>query len=609
MKKKSNDIYILLPAILIFALLPMFMWGFTFYSTLSDYPWHPTEQTYMADYFLIGKMYVLLLCAAYMLIVLIYKAFKQRESLRFIKHFAPLFVYAVLCILSTIFAKDHKIAFNGTDEMFETIYVLLGYVIVTYYVAITVKTEDAAKILFNSFLVGTGVVFTIGTFQAFGLDPFETKLVRTILAASVDGLRAEDISVVNQGSTFSTLYNPNYNGVFVSMALPIFLVFFLLSKGIKQRLLYAFLTAVSIVFLYGSRSNAAFLVAGVIVVIVVFFLRKPIFKYWYVVIPMFAAFVCTFLLINSYRDGSFINEIKNSFKIQATEPSPLKHIETGDESVDVYYNDDVLKIYLFLSETGDLQGFTFTDDKDNLVEHTVNEENLTVTFLDERFPFKLKPVIYNGVQFPTDNGWDVRDAIAFTLTADSKKWNFTYDMNNETYYYVNEFGKCDKMFDSSSAIFTNYPNLFSKRGFIWAKTIPMLKDTIFIGAGPDNYAVAFPRNDYIDFSVFGEGFILTKPHCMYLQIATQTGVLSLLALLVFYAIYFIGSVKLYIKNDFKSFTSKLGVAILIATIGFMITGISNDSMIVTSPVFYGLLGLGVAVNHMEKENKKEISAN
>lgn len=601
MKNKSQNRYILLPAILIFALLPAFILGSTYNSELTDFAWH-SQQTLKADYFLLCKMTLFLICSAYMLIILIYKLATQRHELKFTKDFLPLFIYAFLCILSTIFANNRSIALSGADDMFENIFVLLGYVIVTYYVANTVDTEQAAKTLFYSFLIGTGIVFTIGAFQAFGLDPFASKLVRGFLASTIDGLRAEDISIAMKGATFSTLYNPNYNGVFVSMALPIFLVFLLLSKGIKQKLLYLFLTAISVIFLYGSRSNAAFLVVGVLVLMVVFFLRKTIFKYWYVAVPVFAIFIATFFIVNAVRGNIFLNEIKNSLQITAEEPKALSHIDAGDECIDICYKGENLKVYMITDANDNFADIIFKDSDSNILESSIDTSTLTYTIADKRFPFAVTPFIYTDLLFPVEDGWENRDAISLQFTIDGMKWAFTYDTVNETYYYITVFGKCDKTFDAPSALFTNHPSLFTRRGFIWSKTIPLLKDSIFLGYGPDNFVTVFPHNDYVDYNLFGfAGSIMTKPHCLYLQVATQTGILSLLALLTFFVMYFISSLKTYFKNDFTSFSSKLGVAILIAVCGYLITGLTNDSMLVTSPVFYCLLGLGIALNGIVKK--------
>ena len=89
---------------------------------------------------------------------------------------------------------------------------------------------------------------------------------------------------------------------------------------------------------------------------------------------------------------------------------------------------------------------------------------------------------------------------------------------------------------------------------------------------------------------------------MYLQIGVQTGVLSLIAFLVFYAIYFFQSLRLYLGGRFESFAAQAGVGIFIGTVGYMVCGISNDSMITVSPVFWTLIGIGFAANALARKN-------
>ena len=99
--------------------------------------------------------------------------------------------------------------------------------------------------------------------------------------------------------------------------------------------------------------------------------------------------------------------------------------------------------------------------------------------------------------------------------------------------------------------------------------------------------------------------MISKPHCWFLQVGVQTGVLSLLALLVFYGMYFVQSIRLYSKKISDSYLSQVGVAILVGTIGYMIAGLTNDSSITVAPVFWGVIGLGITVNIMVKNQRKQ----
>ena len=64
--------------------------------------------------------------------------------------------------------------------------------------------------------------------------------------------------------------------------------------------------------------------------------------------------------------------------------------------------------------------------------------------------------------------------------------------------------------------------------------------------------------------------------------------------------YFISSIKLYIKCKFKSYCSQVGIAILVASVSYMVVSFANDSTLTVAPVFWGLMGLGISVNRLAK---------
>ena len=90
--------------------------------------------------------------------------------------------------------------------------------------------------------------------------------------------------------------------------------------------------------------------------------------------------------------------------------------------------------------------------------------------------------------------------------------------------------------------------------------------------------------------------MFTRPHNFFLQMGIQTGAISLLAFLVFYGMYFGGSCIRCAYNQFKRMEEWMGFAAFLSTIGFMASGLANDSLIIVTPIFYVLLGMGMAIN-------------
>ena len=138
----------------------------------------------------------------------------------------------------------------------------------------------------------------------------------------------------------------------------------------------------------------------------------------------------------------------------------------------------------------------------------------------------------------------------------------------------------------------------SNRGYIWGHTIPLLKSNLVIGSGPDNFPLIFPQNDFLAKANISMDVntVVDKPHNLYLQIATNTGVLSLLSLLTLWGIYIISSLKLYSNITFDSLDKYIGGSALISIIGYLTAGMFNDSVNSIAPIFWILLGLGVSIN-------------
>jgi O-antigen ligase len=138
----------------------------------------------------------------------------------------------------------------------------------------------------------------------------------------------------------------------------------------------------------------------------------------------------------------------------------------------------------------------------------------------------------------------------------------------------------------------------SNRGYIWSRTVPVLKKTILLGYGPDTFPIYFPQYDYLGkLRNYGVGgMFVDKAHNMYLQTAMNSGVISLLALLSLFGIYFVSSIRLFIREKFEAFLPCAGLACFTAFCGYVFAGLFNDSTISVAPVFWVIFGLGIGIN-------------
>ena len=83
---------------------------------------------------------------------------------------------------------------------------------------------------------------------------------------------------------------------------------------------------------------------------------------------------------------------------------------------------------------------------------------------------------------------------------------------------------------------------------------------------------------------------------MYLQTWVQTGLFSLLCMIIFYCIYFVQSIRIYHNYRKNNLFWNIGFGIFLGTFGYMLIGFFNDSSITVAPLFWVLLGCGIAFN-------------
>jgi hypothetical protein len=190
----------------------------------------------------------------------------------------------------------------------------------------------------------------------------------------------------------------------------------------------------------------------------------------------------------------------------------------------------------------------------------------------------------------------------FQVTLDDMAWNFVC-VSGEGYYYVNSAGKLAKYKNADTAnLFRD--DAFSGRGAIWNDTIPLLLRHFLVGSGANTFVFEFPQDDYVNMRrVFGDNNFNVKAHSLYLQQGVETGVLGLVALLIFFAWYIVRSAKIYRRANLKESVTWVGIGLFAAVVVYLIAALANDSNVCTAPVFWVVLGLGFAVNRIVSESE------
>jgi hypothetical protein len=530
-----------------------------------------------------------------MLLLIFWKGFIEKKSVKFIPIFIPLFIYGILAILSTFLSDYPSLGLKGISGHFESIFVIIGYCFLVYYAFLFIETEEDIRFIFKYFLAGILIMMLLGVLQVTGNDFFATTIGKKLYLPKKYWNHLESfISTFGPKRVYMTLYNPNYVGVYISLILPFIVGLLLTEKKIKTIFIYLFAALGLFVCLIGSESKAGFISLFIALLFALIFYRRYIFRNIKITLLLIGIVIISVIGFKS-TVLSTINQVVNNLNItdQKTEFS-LTDIKTQDVITFTYKGNNLI---VDLDKTDENVSITMKDESGKDITSTLDANTGTFTITDVRFSgITVTPVVYDSV-------------LCTQLNIEGRNWIFSNQLGDETFYYLNDFGRFDKINKADSSIFTGYEHFASGRGYIWSRTIPLLKDNIILGSGADTFTTQFPQQDYVYRTNMAYNTqIMTKPHSLYLQIGVQSGVVSLIAFLMFFIVYFISCIKIYINGRFDNYFKRVGIAIFIGIVSYMISGITNDSTITVAPIAWALIGIGIACNYKVKEQtNKEVN--
>ncbi len=580
---------LLLPLMLIVSLIPIIVKMHTFSTNLTGYDWAP-NQKYAVDFFLYYKQWCFVIISSVLIIIIGLRGVFDKKTLKFTKIFYPLFTYGTLSLISTIISKYRLFGFSGYIEQFENVFCIIGYVLVIYYCYLIIESEYELRLLINALAVGALLVGIFGTFQFLGFDYFNNKLFQSFIFQTGTDMSTLDFTF-ESNRVYSTLFNPNYVGVYFSLLIPLFTSLLFFSSKLYQYFLYSAVILTSSICLLGSQSKTGLLSIIFSVILLVIFLRKKLIRLWYIVIPIATLVVLSLSLYNLAMNNKLINSINNAFNIAKVEMPDLSLVNTSDQGVDITYKNNLLRISLNADHN-----LILSDSNNNIVEYIICDSIDSTGILVQPQDLRFSDILI--ANYVNDS------AIDFCLFIKDDVLPFSTKAVPNTYTFYNQFEKFSPFLTAKSIDFRGYERFGTNRGFIWSRTIPLISNYILLGSGADSFAFAYPQYDYVYLKHFGfNNSIVSKPHNLYLQISIQSGLLSLIAFLSFFIIYIVQSLKLYFKCSFNDFKAQIGISTLIAIISFLFTGLSNDSSITVSPVFYTVVGIGIAANTMVKKSQ------
>ena len=630
----------------------------TYTRPMSQFFWtkaFDTEQ--LSDFFSYNKMVLIVIAGILALLMILFRTTTQALAIKRCYAYIPMAVYSVFVILSYIFSNYKEFALWGWNDRFEGTIPLLCYMLMLFMVINSINTEENIRQVVYPIAASSFLLSLLGLSQALDKDFFRTELGQKLLVPNMalanggttwDAIEQATANgdlylrfTFNDRQIYQTVYNINYVAFYLTLLVPLFTMLFIrlmrdTEAPLWKKITVGVLNALLIFNLIGSASSGGYLGLGVAFILAVVVFNKQLLKW---IKPLLVVIVIIAIVMVA-TVGRWWPEISGAVKsvlgiqnetaveeltdekadsnpvTEAGSAAPvIDYMITNGNTVTMSINGNELIAALDI-EGDTIIGMQISDADGNVLELAAPADNPVYTINDSRFhDYATVALAYDGSRY------------YLQITTAGYPWNFTA-LNGEVYYYSgicaslasdgvskedidSKLVKLDKV---ETWGFKNNPDFGSGRGGIWSHSFPLLKHTIFIGYGADTYCAVYPQNDYAwkwstysgDYSDYeavtaAQYLIVDKPHNMYLHMGIGTGCISLLAMIALYGIYLIQSVKLFWKRDMENdFLLFAGAGTFLGCTGFMVTGLVDDSTVSVMPLFYTMLGMGIAINMIIK---------
>jgi len=575
--KNNKDIFVMyryVPFVILTVLIPLAKYRFRVYLNEEMRRMLLNTQWY-DDYYALIKVLLLYAAVIMMFPAIMLKKNKDRKIPGVLYFLVP---YCICILLSVIFSGYKTTAWFGIVDMYEGGLTQLCYCFILFFSYFLFSgTEEMIKIL-RITLAASILVTVMGIFEYTGIIPSEEPFTIS-----------------------STIGNSNYVGTYGAVLLPLSIALVLTETSRAKKIAYALLFFGSAFFLLTASMSRAGYFAALITVPGFFILLYAAAKDR---IKQAAALVfygiCIFALMNSYSGGLLWDEIQsmNPFRQNQDEDRLVfRDIKLDDASAEIETNHWFIRV----ENNGD--GFRFYNE--NSEEIRFRKDGNVLEFTDEP---------YSGITGYEDETSEVKWLM---LEAGGKDIELV--LVDGKMKVVGYNGQITDIVPVESFGFKGKETFASGRGYIWSRAIPLLKNAVFIGYGPDTFAFVFPQNDIVGKLNYGAIWVIIgKPHNWYLQIALGSGIISLICLMSVIAWYIAKTLALILRSNCKEYNhAKIGPAIeeskkqkiissgiLMSVFAYLAAGLFNDSFIAVSPIFWMLLGFGISLLQNKSGNKK-----
>lgn len=564
---------------------------------------YSSKDGYIKDWFLYQKELCVILFAISLIIffilefLIVNKPYKniplKEKNLRL-----PLIlcgIYAFFLILSGIFSAHKGVVLMGMAKHYEGMLGVLAYLIIFIAAINYFNHTRALSFLSLTVIFLSGFAGILAVFEYFGYSIVGTSFMAHLMAPASYYATAKSLHSTST-NVHITFFNSNYFGSFCGLLFPITLC---VSIGFKNKifkvigLISTVLIAFGAVVSNSSGGLYSVIICFVIIAVIygIYFFRNLINKK----IALISVGVCVLVLI--FGTVLLVN-ISDTFAARlrsvVSNGASQTDIDAFNDSHFVLKDLDSVGTHLYLYDKSgnkiDIECVTDAAGGKSVKYYDTNGIELTkkpvedcITFDDERYK-NCKFQFKNGEKLYCDLGYKAKLVFKFEDNTFKPFVNGSYTMDKITKY-------------SGPSIFKDNLNFATGRGFIWGSTISTLKDCIFIGRGNGNFMEYFPQYDYVSLLEVYEtpAMKVNKAHSWYLGIASDSGIISLIVVLVLLFGLLLHGFKTCVIKPKNDEYLHLRLGLFISVIAFMLVSIVNDSYVCVSPLFWFIFGIAYYV--------------
>lgn len=516
---------------------------------------------------------------------------------------ALLLVFLLFNVVSSFFSEYSEYSLWGLFLDYEGLIAVAGYVILFAAGYFLLGTEAGMKMVLVSVRL-LALMLIIGACVECVIGPvFNIQAVARALTPDRYEHLLENVYLDYNGSIALTFANPGYFGGICALIFPI-LYGTGLTGGRRIFCICDELLAGGLFFCIVMSGSSGALYAAALAVLAetlfVIYRKKRSGRYWGIPLCLLAAGAVSLLMGQSQimeGDGmagrigaSVVNpqykEDENVFRVDRIRlDEGVLRVDSGEDVLEVRMGEDEGEL--------SLEGFRFTDGNGN--EIPVETDLIAGTHLTGNYKD-----VYVSVEdqiLSLDLGY--QDPVEF----------YCYD---GALHYIDFNGSyLDEIPQPQMSVLSFMYPLFTGRGYIWASSIPLVGECIFLGKGIGSFPFYYPQSEVAGMlNVHGSAdYCIEIAHSWYLQTAVNGGLVALACMLGLFGIHLFLGLRCCLKGQRRGIVSEngdvtgktdmpgnaedIGRGLFFGIIAFQITGIVNNSTVATGPVFWMLFGAGM----------------